>query len=229
MRNRNDGESHDRQHPRARGRAEDHADARAEGAVARSLRQPSRRPSTAATSRTGIAYRIQELAYGGLKPETLRRLEVLGEQYDSGNVTTRRIRHDAQAGRRHPAGPRVPGRRAHGHGAGRRLRVAGPAVPLALGDRPRHHRHALERLGVLRRSSARGARHDEADHPQAPLRGLHPQVQRGGAGAGVQLAARPARGLRGLRRQPALRGLGADPRALRRRRLLRRHAGAARR
>ena len=33
--------------------------------------------------------------------------------------------------------------------------------------------------------------------PQAPLRGLHPQVERGGAGAGVQLArtpsARPAR------------------------------------
>ena len=61
-------------------------------------------------------------------------------------------------------------------------------------------------------SSARGARHDQAGHPQAPLRGLHPQVERGGAGAGVQLAARPARGLRGLRRQPALRGLGADPR-----------------
>ena len=43
-----------------------------------------------------IAYRIQELAYGGLKPETLRRLEILGEQYDSDNVTTRRIRHDAK-------------------------------------------------------------------------------------------------------------------------------------
>jgi hypothetical protein len=43
-----------------------------------------------------IAYRIQELAYGGLKPETLRRLEALGEQYDSGNITTRRIRHDAR-------------------------------------------------------------------------------------------------------------------------------------
>jgi hypothetical protein len=26
-----------------------------------------------------IAYRIQELAYGGLKPETLRRLAILGE------------------------------------------------------------------------------------------------------------------------------------------------------
>ena len=43
-----------------------------------------------------IAYRIQELAYGGLKPETLRRLEALGDLYDSDNVTTRRIRHDAR-------------------------------------------------------------------------------------------------------------------------------------
>ncbi len=43
-----------------------------------------------------LAYRIQELAYGGLKPETIRRLEILGEQYDSGNVTTRRTRHDAR-------------------------------------------------------------------------------------------------------------------------------------
>ena len=43
-----------------------------------------------------LGYRIQELAYGGLKPETIRRLEILGEQYDSDNVTTRRIRHDAR-------------------------------------------------------------------------------------------------------------------------------------
>ena len=43
-----------------------------------------------------LAYRIQELAYGGLRPETLRRLEILGEQYDGDNVTTRRIRHDAR-------------------------------------------------------------------------------------------------------------------------------------
>ena len=39
-----------------------------------------------------LAYRIQELAYGGLKPETIRRLEALGEQLDGGNVVTRRIR-----------------------------------------------------------------------------------------------------------------------------------------
>ena len=41
-----------------------------------------------------LAYRIQELAYGGLKPETLKRLQALGEQLDGGNVTTRRIRAD---------------------------------------------------------------------------------------------------------------------------------------
>jgi len=39
-----------------------------------------------------LAHRIQELAYGGLKPETIRRLEQLGEQLDGGNVVTRRIR-----------------------------------------------------------------------------------------------------------------------------------------
>ena len=41
-----------------------------------------------------LAYRIQELAYGGLKPETIRRLEALGEQLDGGNVATRKIRAD---------------------------------------------------------------------------------------------------------------------------------------
>jgi len=32
-----------------------------------------------------LAYRIQELAYGGLKPETVDRLVALGEQLDGGN------------------------------------------------------------------------------------------------------------------------------------------------
>ncbi len=40
------------------------------------------------------AYRIQELAYGGLKPETVARLEALGERLDGGNVVLRRIRAD---------------------------------------------------------------------------------------------------------------------------------------
>ena len=49
-------------------------------------------PHNRAFLQSRLAYRIQELAYGGLKPETLRRLEVLGEQFDGGNPTKRRVR-----------------------------------------------------------------------------------------------------------------------------------------
>ena len=41
-----------------------------------------------------LAYRIQELAYGGLKPETIRRLEALGEQLDGGDVAVRKRKMD---------------------------------------------------------------------------------------------------------------------------------------
>ena len=41
-----------------------------------------------------LAYRIQELAYGGLKPETIRRLERLGEELDGGDRKKRSIRAD---------------------------------------------------------------------------------------------------------------------------------------
>jgi hypothetical protein len=37
-----------------------------------------------------LAYRIQELAYGGLKPETLKRLRDLAEDLDGGNPARRR-------------------------------------------------------------------------------------------------------------------------------------------
>jgi hypothetical protein len=43
-----------------------------------------------------LAYRIQELAYGGLKPEMRARLEALGEQLDGGNVVLRRIGADSR-------------------------------------------------------------------------------------------------------------------------------------
>jgi len=43
-----------------------------------------------------LAYRIQELAYGGLKPETVDRLVALGEQLDGVNVVLRRIRADSR-------------------------------------------------------------------------------------------------------------------------------------
>jgi Protein of unknown function (DUF2924) len=41
-----------------------------------------------------LAHRIQELAYGGLKSDTVARLEALGEKLDGGNVVLRRIRAD---------------------------------------------------------------------------------------------------------------------------------------
>jgi hypothetical protein len=41
-----------------------------------------------------LAYRIQELAYGGLKPETIARLEALGEQLDGGKVSVRKQKAD---------------------------------------------------------------------------------------------------------------------------------------
>ena len=42
-----------------------------------------------------LAYRIQELAYGGLKPGTIRRLERLGEDLDGGDKKKRGMRADA--------------------------------------------------------------------------------------------------------------------------------------
>lgn len=41
-----------------------------------------------------LAYRIQELAYGGLKPETILRLERLGEELDRGDRKKWGIRTD---------------------------------------------------------------------------------------------------------------------------------------
>ncbi len=43
-----------------------------------------------------LAYRIQELAYGGLKPATLRKLEALGEQIDGKRSGKRKPRMDAK-------------------------------------------------------------------------------------------------------------------------------------
>jgi hypothetical protein len=51
-------------------------------------------PSNLRYLQSRLGYRIQELAYGGLKPETVSRLEALGERLDGGNAVLRRIRAD---------------------------------------------------------------------------------------------------------------------------------------
>ena len=97
--------------------------------------------------------------------------------------------------RRRPADRRHPAASANGRASStrvtvraRRLRISGPALQVALRRRPRHHRHPLERLGVLRpeEPAEHGDEPEErlrtqAGRPQAPLRGLHPQVDRGRA------------------------------------------------
>ncbi len=51
---------------------------------------------------TRLAYRIQELAYGGVKRDTAKRLQLLGDQIDGGKKQTRRqrIEHRPMAGTR---------------------------------------------------------------------------------------------------------------------------------
>jgi hypothetical protein len=87
------GGMHDeaRSHPCALGSAENHIDAPPEGAMARTLRHRTAAVQPALPS-IRLAYRIQELAYGGLKPETIKRLEALGEQLDGGDKRKRGIR-----------------------------------------------------------------------------------------------------------------------------------------
>ena len=93
-----------------------------------------------------LAYRIQELAYGGLKPETVRRLEELGDELEAAGAEPQ-APAGGPADRRHAASARMAGRRADRHGHRRRLRMAGAALQVAVRHRPRHHRHALERAG----------------------------------------------------------------------------------
>ena len=67
-----------------------------------------------------LAYRIQELAYGGLKPETVKRLQGArrgARRRRSGAAPPAR---QGPADRRHAAHPRMAGRRALRHGARRR-------------------------------------------------------------------------------------------------------------
>ena len=61
-----------------------------------------------------LAYRIQELAYGGLKPATRAKLDALADGLDPKAARKRMVEW---AGRRDAADPRVARRRAQGHGA----------------------------------------------------------------------------------------------------------------
>ena len=148
-----------------------------------------------------LAYRIQELAYGGLSARAEAKLKALVEEEDrrlKGKLPVRK-------GDRPITGTRLirewQGVEHTRHGARRRLRVPGPAVQVAVGDCPRHHRHALERAPLFWGFAITGAA-SESTRPQGPLRHLHAQVLGRGPGDGVQLARRAARGGAGLHPEP---------------------------
>ena len=97
-----------------------------------------------------LAYRIQELAYGGLSARAEAKLKVLIEEEDARVKGKQPVRKGDRLIVGTRLDPRMAGRRALRDGARRRLRVPGPEVQVLVGHRPRHHRHALERATLLR-------------------------------------------------------------------------------
>ena len=113
-----------------------------------------------------LAYRIQELAYGGLKPDTIRRLERLGEELDGGDRKKSRIRADTMP---------IAGTRLIREWQGVEQVVTVTTDGFEWQGRPykslsaiarRHHRHTLERVGVLRAEEPEGA--DMTKAPSKP-------------------------------------------------------------
>src|SRR3546814_9334424 len=51
--------------------------------------------------------------------------------------------------------------RARHHRVEGRVRLAGPPLQVPVGHRPRHHRHAVERLPLLRPAGTKGRRSEE--------------------------------------------------------------------
>ena len=96
-----------------------------------------------------LAYRVQELAFGGLRPETLARLEVLGEQFDGGKITVRRMRGDdrpiagTQLMREYQGVEHLVTVTRDGYD------YQGRPLQIPLRHRTRHHRHSLERARLL--------------------------------------------------------------------------------
>jgi hypothetical protein len=83
--------AHERYDTGPGGCAENGSNHRFETAVARTLRHRAP-PYNRRFLESRLAYRIQKLAYGGLKPETVERLEALAEGLDGNNALMRQRR-----------------------------------------------------------------------------------------------------------------------------------------
>ena len=80
--------------PRPNRRPQDRVHRRPEAAVARAVRHRAAAFQPAPTCRAGWPIGSRNWPIGGLKPETVARLEALGEQLDGGKPQIRRVRQD---------------------------------------------------------------------------------------------------------------------------------------
>ena len=159
----------------------------------------------------GIAWKWQAEVHGGFAKPLERRLATLEAAFRQGGAPSREGPGASRPPRLQPGARLIriwKGERHEVQAHADRLSLARPRLALALGHRPRDHRQPPQRPGLLRSARRGCAVTRGAAGPQAgPLRDLHPQEHRGGAGAGVQLARRAARGLHRLCPQPEARGL----------------------
>ncbi len=153
-----------------------------------------------------LAYRIQELAYGGLKPETRTRLEALGEQLDGGNVVLRRIRADSRplAGTRllrewkgveHAVTVLADGFEWEGRPYQSLSAIARAITGTRWNGWTFFGLKSVRRRAVSRRSLPGMRGHRAVAGAEAALCRLHPQEHGGRARPGVQHAGRPTRRL----------------------------------
>ena len=111
-------------------------------------------PPPAFTNRMArfLCWHIQEQAFGGLDPETAKRLDGLARGDKPGADHPRRLK----PGTMPPA--RIPGRAAHRHGRSKRLFLARDDLCQPFHYRAGHHRHELERTALLWATKRRGAK-----------------------------------------------------------------------
>lgn len=141
-----------------------------------------------------LAYRIQELAYGGLTQDTVARLEAMGEKLDGGNITMRRIRADGRP---------IAGTRLLREYRGLEHVVTVVADGFEYEGRPYRSLSAIARAIIPARAGTAGRSsvcmreaHEPADDartgdtdfhgPETALRGVYAEKHRGGAGEGIQ-------------------------------------------
>jgi hypothetical protein len=164
-----------------------------------------------------IAYRLQELTYGGPDRDTHRMLDLLADEVE-GHA---RRKHQIADPRNPVTGTKllrewdgvehtVTVLRDGFDWQGRKFKSLSAVAREITGTRWNGYRS-------LACASASGRRHDAAGQSPEPtpaVRHLHPQVERGRARHGIQQSGRAAGGLRGVHRQPEIRGLGRHARTL---------------